>query len=233
MYKFLVIFVLLFSFFNISAKPVKKSKIEPQQKSLTYEYLKSIFPSHLILKLNRNFYLYLPKKNDFSANLVFGQETSSPFIKKWEKRDSYYVFFAQDSIYASRISIKDSEQIIPVINTLIYTFKCLGTPLYRDLSYKSQAETWLIRNVDEKRTKEGFQDFRQVLDIFHKKWNGYNIYLKLNEIKKANGHIEFSLNIIAEKPFDKNKDFLDVRFHTDQDLNIDLVMFFLYENVEE
>jgi len=226
--------MILFSVFCLSARSQKKTgKIESQHKVLTYEYLKSNFPSHLILKLNKKFYLYLPKKNDFNANLVFGQDAKKPFIEHYEKHNKIMVFQNADSIQYNRISEAEADYLAPVLNNLIYTVKCLGTPMYQRQNFRSDAETWLIRNIDGSRTKAGFQDYRQVFEMLDKKWSGYNVYLKLNEFKKANGHIEFSMNLIAEKPFDKNKDFLDIRFHTDQNLNIDLVMFFWYENVEE
>lgn len=227
MRRYLVLFIVYILFIPIFAQ---QNKTPP--KHLSYSYLKSIFPYHLVLSLEDKFYLYMPHMDGFNPDLVFAQKSNKYIVSNWNQVNDYIVFPAKDSINIARLYEDDLYILIPILNNLIYKIKCIGTPLFNNVQFHSNADTWMIRNNGEQRIKEEIKRSNQAFNILNKQWKDHDIYVKLVDFKKVDGHIEFFINVIAEKRIDKTKDFCDIRFHTDLECEIDLIMFFLYENVD-
>ncbi len=210
-----------------------KNKEKPKDKLLTYDRLKTVFPNHLIVKMNQQYHLSMPKKELMNGDLLFNLDANKPFIKDVQIKPNYIVFPTKDTMNYRWIPKDELDAIIPQISTLLYSFKCLGTDFYPNIKFQTDADTYLIHYKDDKKTKKEYSAYRPVLDMFHQKWKKNQIYLRLNDAKKINDYTEFSINLISINPKTKKKDFVDIRFHFNLKNEIDLVMFFYYEDVSE
>ncbi|HOE91093.1 MAG TPA: hypothetical protein PLV22_03885 [Candidatus Cloacimonadota bacterium] len=206
---------------------------QSKNQNINYNYLKSIFPSHLVLSLENKYYLFMPHQSDMSADLVFQQNSTKPFLNTWEMRNDYLVYPSKDSVSTAYLTNKEAAEMAPIINALLYKIKCIGTPLFAKAEFNANAETWLIKRNEGGRTKEELPSLNVAFNMLNNKWKNRNIYLRIADLKKANGHLEFHFNVMALQRHDNTKDFLDIRFHADIDNKIDLVMLFLYEDIKE
>lgn len=229
MRKFLFFLIILCFCFSLTAK----NKEKPKEKLLTYDRLKAIFPNHLIVKMNQRYHLSMPKKELMNGDLIFNLDANKPFLKDALIKPDYIVFPTRDTMVYRWIQKDELDIITPQITTLLYSFKCLGTDFYPNIKFQTDADTYFIHYKNDVKTKKEYTAYRPVLDMFHQKWKRNQIYLRLNEAKKVNDYTEFTINLISINPKTKKKDFVDVRFHFNLKNEIDLVMFFYYEDISE
>ena len=192
------------------------------------------FPHHSKLFLGGSYYLTTPYfhgfRGDFYVKLSngrivpdFGCEFTGDAI----------TFKNGESLKAVHLTEQDFHDISGQLALLKVIFRSLGTPLPEQvLWYDDDIESWVVIYENEKKERIIMPSFAETIRRMNLVYQGCVPYFRFNEIRKSNSRLEFFGTIFIRDMNNNTIDFIDVRFHTNRQNQIDLVMFFVYRNTD-
>ena|GEM_PF-2653522 len=204
---------------------------------LLRERLNKWFPNHFVIYLDNHYYLSTPRYNDirsdfyikynvFNPRMTVVPDTSATFT------DDSIILRNNEIIPASGLTHKDFYDIKNQISWLTVLFRTLGSPVPElMLSYHDEVDTYVIVNEYNLRQKVILPSFAETIKKLNQFYEGYTAYFQMNEIVKMNSRLEFYGTVFLRDIANNRTDFIDVRFHTNRQNQIDLVMFFIYRDI--
>jgi hypothetical protein len=201
------------------------------------ERLDRWFPYHSKLVLGEHYYLTAPyyrglradffvRYDPFSRNVFVEVDTSAIFT------DNAIILRTGEVIPAHNLSHDDFIDMKNQIAWLTVLFRTLGTPIPEImLGNYDEVETYVIVNEDSVRQKIILHSFKETIKKLNTFYEGSITYFNFNEIVKSNGRIEFFGTLFVRDKVNDVVDFVDVRFHTSRQNQINLIMFFIYRDI--
>jgi hypothetical protein len=201
------------------------------------ERLDRWFPRHTRLVLDGMFYMTTPYYRDFRSDFFVEYE---PFARGREFNVDTSATHTEDTI------VLNTGEIIPAFNLTEQDFmdiknrlvwlttliRTLGTPVPElMLTNTDEVETWVIVNENSLRQKVIMPSFADTVRRMNVFYSGNIAYFKFNEIRKINGRLEFFGHVMIRDIANDKTDFVDIRFHTNRQNEINLVMLFIYRDV--
>ena len=201
------------------------------------ERLTNWFPNHFVIYIDNHYYLSTPRVNDIRSDFyikynVFSNRNSViPDTTAYFTED-YIRFRNNETIPANGLSNNDFYDIKNQLAWLTVLFRAVGSPLPDVmLTTYDEVETYVIVNEYNLRQKVILPSFTETMKKLNHFYQGYTSYFQMNEIIKINNRIEFYGTMFLKNHASNDTDFVDVRFHTNRQNQIDLIMFFIYRNI--
>jgi hypothetical protein len=195
------------------------------------------FPHHQTLSIGDNYYLTTPYFNDmrgdfhlkydpYNARTNIVADTTTTF------RDGHIILKNNERIPTKGLSSRDYADIGHQIAWFNVLFRSLGTPVPElMLGNYDDIETWVIVYEEGKKHRVILPSVTETIRKLNVFYEGRISYFKFKEAIKKNSRIEFYGTFFIRDNEINNTDFIDVRFHTDRNNEIDLIMFFVYRGV--
>jgi len=196
------------------------------------------FPHHSKLKLGENYYLTTPYFNGYRGDFFIKYDSHNPntfIVPNTEVTftDSAITFKNGEVMPAANLTTRDFQDIAGQLAWLQTLFRSLGTPIPEMiLSDNDQVEHWVIIYEDGKKDLILYKSFSEAMKKISQFYQGYVPYFAFKEIHKANNRLEFFATMLLRDIKNEVTDYVDMRFHTDLDNEIDLVMFFFYRKTD-
>jgi len=201
------------------------------------ERLQKWFPRHFRLIIGDNFFLTTPYFGDFRSDFFIRYE---PFTRglvinvdtSATHNENEIILKTGEVIPAFNLTEQDFFDIKNQLAWLTTMFRTLGTPV-PELMFTGydEVETWVIVNEDSLRQKVIMPTFTDTVKRLNSFYSGNLSYFRFNEIRKHNGRLEFFGHIMIRDLAKNTTDFIDIRFHTNRQNEINLVMLFIYRDV--
>jgi hypothetical protein len=192
------------------------------------------FPHHIKMIFGDTYYLTSPYYNGLRSDfyLKFNPNNPLQYIipdTSATHTDSTIVFRTGEVIRAVNLTEKDYRDIAGQMAWLTALFRTLGTPVPEVMLGNYDAvETWVIVYEDGKKEMIIMPTFTETIQRLSLFYHGFTPYFKFSEVRKSNSRLEFFGTLYVRDRRDDVSDFIDVRFHTNRQNEIDLVMFFIY-----
>ena len=201
------------------------------------EQLNKWFPNHFVIFLDNHYYLSTPRHRDIRSDFYVKYDIFNPRMTITPDTTAIYTENAitlrtNEVIPVNGLSNNDIQDIKNQIAWLTVLFRSLGTPVPElMLSFYDEVETYVIVNELNLRQKVILPSFTETMKKLNHFYQGYTSYFQMNEIIKINSRIEFYGTMYLWNNSSKKTDFMDVRFHTNRQTEIDLIMFFIYRDI--
>jgi len=201
------------------------------------ERLDRWFPHHQKIVMGDAFYLTTPYFRDFRSDFFVQYE---PFYRRIAVIPDTTAFFSEKEIVLStgevipafNLTHEDFLDVKNQIAWLTVLFRTLGTPMPElMIERRDDIETYVIVNEDSLRQKVILPSFAETIKKLNQFYDGNVSYFQFNEVIKSNSRLEFFGHLFIRDVENETVDFIDVRFHTNRQNEINLVMFFIYRKV--
>ena len=210
---------------------------ERDHNMLLRDRLDSWFPNHFVIYLDNGYYLSTPSYNEVRSDFYVRQSIYSPYMAVIPDTsatfdESSIILKNKEVIPANGLSADDFYDIKNTIAWLTILFRTHGSPVPDImLGGYDEVETYVIVNEQSLRQKIIMPSFTETIKKLNQFYQGYTSYFRMNEIVKMNSRIEFYGTVFIRDLSTRKTDFMDVRFHTNRQNQIDLIMFFIYRDV--
>jgi len=210
---------------------------ERDQNLTLTERLDRWFPRHFRLILDGKFFLTTPYFQDFRSDFIIEFE---PFVRgdvfnidtTATYTENEIILRTGEVIPAHNLTEQDFVDIKSKLSWLTTMFRTLGTPVPElMITVNDEVETWVIVNEDSLRQKVILPSFADTVRRLNSFYAGNMSYFRFNEIRKINDRLEFFGHIMVRDEANDVTDFIDIRFHTNRQNEINLVMLFIYREV--
>ena len=195
------------------------------------------FPNHFVIFLDGHYYLSTPRYNDIRSDFYIKYNIFNPGMAVIPDTTATFtpdavILRNRETIPASGLTENEFYDIKNQLAWLTVLFRTLGSPVPElMLSQNDEVETYVIVNEYDTRQMVILPSFAETIKKLNQFYEGYTAYFRINEIIKMNNRLEFYGTMFLRDIQNNRTDFVDVRFHTNRQNQIDLVMFFIYRNV--
>lgn len=217
-----------------------KTTIKYKDKNLSFhDQLDKWFPKHQKLLFGYYYYLTVPYFNDIRADFYLEYTTdgkvttikADTIATYWENE---IILKSNERIKATNLSEWDFISIKGRIAWLSVVFRTLGTPIPEMVfGEDDDIETWTVIYEDDVKERVILPTMKDTIKRLNAFYEGYEVYFQFNEVLKINSRLEFYGTFLLKNPKNSSVDFIDIRFHTDRYNEIDLIMLFIYRNIQE
>jgi len=196
------------------------------------------FPYHSMIRLENSYYLTTQYFNGFRGDFYIKYAPNNPNTYIVPDTDCTFtddsiIFKNGEVIPAINLTETDFHTIAPQLAWLQVLFRSLGTPVTDlILGNSDDVENWVVIYEDGNKNLIMFPTFAEAMRRISEFYQGYISYFTFKDIHKANGRLEFFATLLVRDRHNEVTDYVDVRFHTDIDNVIDLVMFFIYRKTD-
>jgi len=210
---------------------------ERDQNLTVSERLRKWFPNHFLIYLDNHYYLSTPRYNDFRSDFYIRHDVFNPRMSIVPDTTATFtensiILRNNEIIPANGLTNHDFQDIKNQIAWLTVLFRTLGSPIPElMLTQHDQVDTWIIVNENNLRQKIILPSFAETITKLNQFYLGYTAYFQINEVIKMNSRLEFYGTLFLSDKANNQTDFVDVRFHTNRQNQIDLIMMFIYRDV--
>jgi hypothetical protein len=196
------------------------------------------FPHHSKLSLGGSYYLTTPYYFDFSGDLYIRFNPMNPraFVTpdmRASAIENGIQFRTGEVIRTRHLDDQDVLDIMDQLGYLLVLFRSLGTPIPElILGSRDDIETWVIVYEDGVKHRVIFPSFYDSIIAINDYYQGYIPYFQIDEVRKMNSRLEFFGKLLVHNQKNQTTDFMDVRFSTNRQNEIHLVMFFIYRKTD-
>jgi hypothetical protein len=195
-------------------------------------------PNHSRLSLGGSYYLTTPYYFGFSGdfylrfNPMNPRAYVTPDMRATAIEDGIQ-FRTGEVIRAKHLYPEDVDDIKDQLGYLLVLFRSLGTPIPElILGSRDDIETWVIVYEDDVKHRVIFPSFYDSVIALNDYYQDYIPYFQIDEVRKMNSRLEFFGKLLALNTKNQTTDFIDVRFSTNRQNEIHLVMFFIYRKTD-
>ena len=195
------------------------------------------FPNHFVIFLDSYYYVSTPRFNDIKSDFYIRYNVFNPRMSIMPDTTATFtenaiVLRNNEIIPANGLTYNDFYDIKNQIAWLTVLFRSLGSPLPElMITQRDEVDTWVIVNENDLRQRVILPSFAETILKLNLFYEGYTSYFQMNEIVKMNNRLEFYGTLFLKDRASSQTDFVDVRFHTNRQNQIDLIMFFIYRDV--
>jgi len=196
------------------------------------------FPYHSMIRMENSYYLTTQYFNGFRGDFNIKYDPYNPHTFIVPDTDCTFtensiIFKNGEVVPAVNLTEQDFHDIAPQLAWLQVLFRSLGTPVPDlILGYNDEVENWVVIYEDGYKNLIMFPTFADAMRHISQFYQGYVPYFSFKDIHKSNGRLEFFATLLVRDRRNEVTDYVDVRFHTDIENVIDLVMFFIYRKTD-
>jgi len=196
------------------------------------------FPHHSKIRMGDGYYLTTPYFNGFRGDFFVKYDSKNPYthiVPNTEVTftDRNITFKNGEVIDAFDLTERDFHEIAGQLAWLQTLFRSLGSPIPdMILSDRDNVEHWVIIYEDGHKNLILYNTFSEAMKKISQFYQGYVPYFEYKWIRKSNNRLEFFATLLLRDIENEVTDFVDVRFHTNLENEIDLAMFFIYRKTD-
>jgi len=198
-------------------------------------FLDDQFPQAKHRTIDDVYYIQRGSYHDVGGDVFVQNEQADDSVNilpfpDYEFKNNHLILPNNEKIDLSALDSEEIDKIAAALPQLVYLHRALGTKLVNFLMIHDDVPTTLIVHSDKRELYEIYS-YANLLLMLSEYWEDYEVYFKLNEVKKVNGKIELVGYLIAANDTDKY-DMAEIWFCLDEDCRFDLIMMMLYPQLQ-
>jgi len=196
------------------------------------------FPHHSKIRMGDGYYLTTPYFNGLRGDFFVKYDSKNPYtyiVPNTEVTftDRTITFKNGEVMQAYDLTERDFREIAGQLAWLQTLFRSLGSPIPdMILSDQDDVEHWVIIYEDGHKNLILYNTFSEAMKKISQFYQGYVPYFQYKWVRKTNNRLEFFATLLLRDMENEVTDYVDVRFHTNLENEIDLAMFFIYRKTD-